>query len=83
MIELHPEALIKKDIKDEMCRGLTFRALRTQHYFIDDHKRIIWTERSTMRQIKTLSCPGCRHCGYLHEYLNEFTSHGEIDIRPV
>lgn len=82
MLDLNSAALMKDEIRRETCKGLVFRLSITQHYFVDDHKRIIWVDRTVMRQLKMDSCPGCRHCGYLHEYLDEFTTHNDIQIRP-
>lgn len=79
---LSPNALIRPDIRKEICPGIVFRLSPDQYFFVDSLNRIIWNDKMVMRQIKKLSCPGCRHCGYLHEYLNDESKTASITIRP-
>lgn len=82
MPTLHPNALVKSEIRREICDGLVFRASPQQHHYVDKQNRIILEDKVVMRQLRRSSCPGCRHCGYLYEYLNDFSKQGEIQIRP-
>lgn len=67
---------------EETCPGLVFRCVHSQFSYEDRKGRIVWGERTFMRQLKKESCEGCRHCGFLWDDLHEFSVDRDLDIRP-
>lgn len=66
----------------EQCEGLVFRCVSSQYTYRDRKNRIIWGERTVMRQLIKESCPGCDRCGYLEDNLQIDSTEQNVDIRP-
>lgn len=69
LAEIEMEELMK-------CKGQIFRASVSSYGGVYEDKR--WNRsdikigfRTELRRMKTLSCPGCNHCGYLFDLLYE------------
>ncbi len=61
------ESVEDKKIKDE-CKGLFWRA-KVSSYTTDDGRTI--GIKKTLRFLKKMSCPGCKHCGWLMDYIQQ------------
>ena len=72
----------KEDPGKKSCPGLVFRCIHSQYTYRDRKNRIIWGERTVMRQLIKESCPDCDRCGYLEDNLQEDSTEQNVDIRP-
>lgn len=51
-----------------VCKGVFMRYVETQFAT----KAGGWAQRSELRPLKRMSCPGCEKCGYIGDSLSEF-----------
>lgn len=73
---------MKSEIVKDQCPGMVFRCIHSQYAYLDQRGRVIWGDRTVMRQLKKESCEGCSNCGYLYDSLSEFVGESPTDIRP-
>ena len=66
----------KQKTTPKKCNGMVFRG--RLNAFVNSKWEYVYQER--MLPLKRKSCPGCEQCGYLDEYLHEFTSMGTLPI---
>ncbi len=59
----------------EDCKGLVYRGYVNEFYFDGRYEL-----KQGLRKLKKKSCPGCYHCGYLEDEMNEFIS---MDTRII
>lgn len=67
MLELNELEEVKVDSDVVECKGLFWRASVSS--FISSYKSI--ETRKSLRLLKKKSCPGCDHCSWILEYLQE------------
>lgn len=73
MLNLNLEVL-KSDESETVCNGKIYRC-RDSHY-VDKKGSIVY--KTTFRLMKSLSCKGCEHCGFLDEEINETLDAGIV-----
>ena len=72
------EMSVKEELIDQTadeCKGIFWRASESQ--FMSTHKSI--ESRKSLRLLKLKSCPGCKHCDWMWDYIKEDMSE-TIDI---
>ena len=64
--------------KVDVCKGLVFRAYRTQWFNCNGIGQTV-----RLKLLKRKSCTGCEHCDYYQEFFDETNDIEEINLNDI